>query len=156
MKTLLFIISFFAATIAQAQENNLDQIFEKYKQSKGVTSIKIGKPMFTMLNKMKINDADLQLLKPLLSKINSIKMLIFEDSDAAVQAQINGSLNKLKYQELMTINSEKNNINFRAEDKDGDLLKNLFLTIVSDNTTIFMILDGSLKYEDINTLVANK
>lgn len=156
MKTLLFIISFFAATIAQAQENNLDQIFEKYKQSKGVTSIKIGKPMFTMLNKMKINDADLQLLKPLLSKINSIKMLIFEDSDAAVQAQINGSLNKLKYQELMTINSEKNNINFRAEDTDGDLLKNLFLTIVSDNTTIFMILDGSLKYEDINTLVANK
>ncbi|MBP3943762.1 DUF4252 domain-containing protein [Sphingobacteriaceae bacterium WQ 2009] len=156
MKTLLFIISFFAATIAQAQENNLDQIFEKYKQSKGVTSIKIGKPMFTMLNKMKINDADLQLLKPLLSKINSIKMLIFEDSDAAVQAQINESLNKLKYQELMTINSEKNNINFRAEDTDGDLLKNLFLTIVSDNTTIFMILDGSLKYEDINTLVANK
>jgi hypothetical protein len=56
---------------------------------------------------------------------------------------------------LIAINSEGNNIKFLAENVDGDFLSNLLLSINSgDGETIFMILDGALKYDDLNALVS--
>lgn len=156
MKTILLLISLFMGSMAQAQISKLDQIFEQYKEHKGVTSIKIGKPMFKMLNKMKISDSDVETIKPLLSKINSIKMLIFENAGSSVQNDVKTAIRNLKYEELMVINSEGNNIKFLAENVEGDFLSNLLLSINSeDGETIFMILDGALKYDDINALVNN-
>ncbi len=106
MKTFMLIISLFVASMAQAQISKLDQIFEQYKEQKGVTSIKIGKPMFKMLNKMKINDADVETIKPLLSKINSIKMLVFENAGSSIQKEVSSAIGNLKYEELLVINSD--------------------------------------------------
>lgn len=156
MKTILLIISLFIGSIAQAQISKLDQIFEQYKEHSGVTSIKIGKPMFKMLNKMKISDSDVATIKPLLSKINSIKMLIFENAGSAVQNDVSTAIRNLKYEELLAINSDGNKIKFLAENVEGDFLNNLLLSINSDEETIFMILDGALKYDDLNALVEKK
>ena len=155
MKTIMLIISLFVASMAQAQISKLDQIFEQYKEQKGVTSIKIGKPMFKMLNKMKITDADVETIKPLLSKINSIKMLVFEDAGSDIQNQVSSAIGNLNYEELLVVNSDGNKIRFLAENTDGDFLSNLLLSINSEEETVFMILDGALKYDDINTLVNN-
>lgn len=155
MKTIMLIISLFMASMAQAQISKLDQIFEQYKEQKGVTSIKIGKPMFKMLNKMKINDADVETIKPLLNKINSIKMLVFENAGSAIQNEVSSAISNLRYEELLVVNSEGNKIRFLAEDVEGESLSNLLLSINSDDETVFMILDGSLKYDDINALVNN-
>ena len=155
MKTILVLISLFVCSMTQAQISKLDQIFEQYKEHKGVTSIKIGKPMFKMLNKMKMSDSDLETIKPLLSKVNSIKMLIFENAGSSIQNDVSSAIRNLKYEELIAINSEGNNIKFLAENVDGDFLNNLLLSINSgDGETIFMILDGALKYDDLNALVS--
>ncbi|MBD1431132.1 DUF4252 domain-containing protein [Sphingobacterium sp. SGL-16] len=155
MKTILVLISLFVCSMTQAQISKLDQIFEQYKEHKGVTSIKIGKPMFKMLNKMKMSDSDLETIKPLLSKVNSIKMLIFENAGSSIQNDVSSAIRNLKYEELIAINSEGNNIKFLAENVDGDFLSNLLLSINSgDGETIFMILDGALKYDDLNALVS--
>ena len=156
MKTLMLIISLLVATSAHAQISKLDQIFEEYKEQKGVTSIKIGKPMFKMLNKMNIDDADIETFKPLLSKVNSIKMLIFENAGSVIQNEVASAIGNLKYEELLVINSDGDKIKFLAENVDGDLLDNLLLSIDSEGETIFMILDGSIRYDDINALVNNK
>jgi len=153
MKTLMLVMSLFLATMAQAQISKLDKIFEQYKEHKGVTSIKIGKPMFKMLNKLKIDDADVEVIKPLLGKINSIKMLVLEGENKGIQSEVSNAIKNLKYEELMVINSEGNQIKFLAENVEGDYLSNLLLSINSDEDTVFMILDGSLKYDDLNALV---
>ncbi|MEI5985675.1 MULTISPECIES: DUF4252 domain-containing protein [Sphingobacterium] len=155
MKTLMLVMSLFLATMAQAQISKLDKIFEQYKEHKGVTSIKIGKPMFKMLNKLKIDDADVEVIKPLLGKINSIKMLVLEGENKGIQSEVSNAIKNLKYEELMVINSEGNQIKFLAENVEGDYLSNLLLSINSDEDTVFMILDGSLKYDDLNALVNN-
>lgn len=154
MKTIMLICALLFASMAQAQISKLDEIFEQYKEQKGVTSIKIGKPMFKMLGKMNIDDADLETIRPLLSKINSIKMLIVEGGDQNIKSSVSLAVDKLNYEELMVINSEGNKIRFLAKSVEGDLLNNLLLSIVSDEDTIFMILDGAMKYDDINNLVS--
>ncbi|MVZ66884.1 DUF4252 domain-containing protein [Sphingobacterium sp. DK4209] len=154
MKTIMLICALLFASMAQAQISKLDEIFEQYKEQKGVTSIKIGKPMFKMLGKMNIDDADLETIRPLLSKINSIKMLIVEGGDQKMKSSVTLAVDKLNYEELMVINSDGNKIRFLAKSVEGDLLNNLLLSIVSDEDTIFMILDGAMKYDDINNLVS--
>lgn len=153
MKTIMLICALLFAGITQAQVSKLDDIFEQYKEQKGVTSIKIGKPMFKMLNKMNIDDADLETIRPLFSKINSIKMLIVEGSQPTLKNAVNNAVDNLKFEELMVVNSEGNKIKFLAKSVEGDLLNNLLLSIVSDEDTIFMILDGAMSYDDINNLV---
>ncbi|GAA4135622.1 hypothetical protein GCM10022216_09680 [Sphingobacterium kyonggiense] len=155
MKTIMLIISLFFATLAQAQISKLDKIFEQYKEHKGVTSIKIGKPMFKMLNKMKLSDTDVDMIKPLLGKINSIKMLVLEGENKGIQTEVSNAIKNLNYEELMVINSDGDQIRFLAENVDGDFFSNLLLSINSEEDTIFMILDGSIKYEDLNALVNN-
>ncbi|MGV6944421.1 DUF4252 domain-containing protein [Sphingobacterium kyonggiense] len=155
MKTIMLIISLFFATLAQAQISKLDKIFEQYKEHKGVTSIKIGKPMFKMLNKMKLSDTDVDIIKPLLGKINSIKMLVLEGENKGIQTEVSNAIKNLNYEELMVINSDGDQIRFLAENVDGDFFSNLLLSINSEEDTIFMILDGSIKYDDLNALVNN-
>ncbi|MFZ4260888.1 DUF4252 domain-containing protein [Sphingobacterium sp. HJSM2_6] len=156
MRTVLIIVSLLIVSMAQAQISKLDNIFETYKEQKGITSIKIGKPMFKMLNKMKLNDSEVDVIKPLLGKINSIRMLIMEGENPELQAEVSKAIGKLNYEELMVINSEGNKIKFLAENVDGDFLSNLLLSINSEEDTIFMILDGTLKYDDLNALVNTK
>jgi len=80
MQKLLFILAFFYAQFysVNAQKEKLDLLFDKYQDANGVTSIKISKPMFSMLNKLNIDDAELSQIKPLLAKINGLKILIVE------------------------------------------------------------------------------
>lgn len=157
MKAVLSMLMLLLATIASAQVSKLDDIFDTYQEAKGVTSIKIGKPMFNMLNKLNLNDSEMSQIKPLLSKINSIKMLIIEDNEHAnVKSEVKNAFSNIHYEELMAIHSEGSRIKFLAENVTDSVLNNLLLDISDEGSTIFMILDGRINYDDLNKLVEEK
>ena len=167
MKKLLFILAFFFSFLnVNAQKEKLDQLFEKYQETEGVTSIKIAKPMFSMLNNLNINDSELDQIKPLLSKINGLKILIVEKPDTKsatdgkqngifqnLQADISNSIKNMKYEELMTVNNKDNKIKFLSSDATNGILENLLLSINSEDNTVLMMLDGKISMDDVNKLI---
>lgn len=166
---LIFALTFSYFIQINAQKDKLDQLFDKYQESEGVTSIKIAKPMFNMLNKLNINDSELEQIKPLLSKINGLRILIVEKPTAAnntgsqnkinlgnfqsLQSDINNSIKNMKYEELMTVNSKDNKIKFLSSDATNGILDNLLLNISSDGNTVLMMLDGKISMDDVNKLI---
>jgi len=157
MKAILSMLMLLVATIANAQVSELDRIFDTYQEAKGVTSIKIGKPMFNMLNKMNLKDSEMGQIQPLLAKINSIKMLIIEDSgNTTVKDEVKKAFSNIHYEELMAIHSEGSRIKFLAENIADSVLNNLLLDISDEDNTMFMILDGRINYDDLNKLVEEK
>lgn len=166
---LIFALTFSYFFQINAQKDKLDQLFDKYQESEGVTSIKIAKPMFNMLNKLNINDSELDQIKPLLSKINGLRILIVEKPTAAnntvgqnkinlgnfqsLQSDINNSIKNMKYEELMTVNSKDNKIKFLSSDATNGILDNLLLNISSDGNTVLMMLDGKISMDDVNKLI---
>ena len=166
---LIFALTFSYFIQINAQKDKLDQLFDKYQESEGVTSIKIAKPMFNMLNKLNINDSELEQIKPLLSKINGLRILIVEKPNAAnntgsqnklnlgnfqsLQSDINNSIKNMKYEELMTVNSKDNKIKFLSSDATNGILDNLLLNISSEGNTVLMMLDGKISMEDVNKLI---
>lgn len=157
------------STAMSAQTDKLNQLFDRYQEAEGVTSIKIAKPMFNMLNKLNIGDEEMEQIKPLLSKINGLKILIVEKPETAkkdsadikkmtlgynsLQNEISKAISNLRYDELMTVNSKGNKIKFLASDTTTDLLENLLLSINSEGNTVLMMLDGKISMDDLSKLV---
>lgn len=161
-KTLLILAIFFSHFFQiNAQKDKLDQLFEKYQEAEGVTSIKISKPMFNMLNKLNIADDELAQIKPLLSKINGLKILIIEKSEdkqqlpkfQKLQADISSSIKSMKYEELITVNSKDNKIKFLSGEATNGILDNLLLSISADGNNLLMMLDGKISVDDVNNLI---
>ena len=111
------------------QENKLDKLFDKYQEVEGVTSIKIAKPMFGMLSNLNIADSELDQIKPLLAKINGLKVLITENSSGNSKANIN-QLNKeisafvknLNYSEIMSVKNGGSRIKFLSSEAEKTVL----------------------------------
>lgn len=170
MKRIILLIAIiFTGINISAQKEKLNELFERYQDAKGVTSIKIAKPMFSMLNKLNLDDAELNQIKPLLSKINGLKILIFEkpeikDSLSAeskkmmtsfnnLTSEVTGAVKKLNYEELVTINSDGNKVRFLSSDATNGILDNLLLSVTSSENNILMMLDGKLSMDDVNNLI---
>lgn len=169
MKKLLLIFALFFTHFFQinAQKDNLNKLFEKYQEAEGVTSIKISKPMFSMLNKLNIDDEELGQIKPLLNKINGLRILIVEKPKVSakpediklqnqflkLQGDITSSLKNMKYEELITVNSKDNKIKFLSADATNGILDDLLLSINSEGNTMLLMLDGKISMDDVNNLV---
>ena len=168
MKKILFI---FALTFSwflnvSAQKEKLYNLFDKYQDTEGVTSIKIAKPMFGMLSKLDIKDAELDNIKPMLEKIQGLRILVIEKPEMdslknvskmnfnfnGLQTEISNSLKNLHYEELMTVNSKDNKIKFLAADAANGILDNLLLSVNSDDNMVLMMLDGKISMDDVNKL----
>ena len=140
------------------QKNKLNQLFDKYQDVEGVTSIKIAKPMFGMLSNLNIADAELDQIKPLLSKIDGLKVLITEGSKgelANVNKEISSYLSNLNYSEIMSVKNAGSKIKFlSAEAKSDGTLDDMLLSIDSGGgENILVMLDGKLSMDDVNKII---
>lgn len=156
MKGFLIVCLLLVASMANAQISKLDKLFEQYQGKKGVTTLKVGAPMFKLLGNLKIDDEDMQKITPLLKNVKSLRMLIVEDGeDKNLTSVIRSAVSNLKYEELMTLNSDGEDIRFLVENisANSDILNNLLLTINGDGQNLFMILDGAIPLKEVTGLV---
>lgn len=162
-KIALFIVLFLLSTNIFGQTEELNKLFDKYQDTEGVTSIKIAKPMFKLLNNLKIDDEELGKIQPLLGKVNGLKMLVLEKSgtsknpiinEGKIEKEIATSLKNMKYEELVTVNSKDAKIKFMAQDITANVMDNLILNIISEDSSVLMMLDGKISIDDVNNLMS--
>ena len=176
MKKLIIIITvLFFNGAAFAQLNDVHKIFDKYQETEGITSIRVAKPMFSILNKLDIQDEDLQKIKPLLSKVNSVNILIsgagklldslvdlgsfsvqHEQTPAGLQNEINAAVKKLNFEELVTINSSGRKIKLLTARASGDILHTLLLSITGGEQNVLMLLDGDIPMAELSKFISDQ
>lgn len=161
-KISLLIILFLLSTNIFGQTEELNRLFDKYQDTEGVTSIKIAKPMFKLLNNLKIDNEELGKIQPLLGKVDGLKMLVLEKSgtsknpninEGKIEKEIANSLKNLKYEELVTVNNRDAKIKFMAQDITANVMDNLILNINSEDTSVLMMLDGRISMDDVSKLM---
>lgn len=153
MKKYIYIVLLIICSFANGQQNKYQKIYYDFEDTKGVTTISINKAMFNMLGNLQL-DEDLKNMESLFKKMNSIKMIIATDKqNEIVRTSIKNAFRNLNLEELMAINNEGNKVKFYAEDSNSKVFKNLILNIISDETLMYMILDGEISADDLNTLI---
>lgn len=162
-KIALLIVLFLLSTNIFGQTEELNKLFDKYQDTEGVTSIKIAKPMFKLLNNLKIDNEELGKIQPLLGKVNGLKMLVLEKSGSSknpilsegkIEKDIANSLKNMKYEELVTVNNRDAKIKFMAQDITANVMDNLILNIMSEDSSVLMMLDGKISMDDVNNLMS--
>ena len=164
---IIFALTFGWLMNVSAQKEKLYNLFDKYQETDGVTSIKIAKPMFGMLSKLDLKDAELDNIKPMLDKIQGLRILVIEKPDidsinkqvsksmmnfTNLQKEISSSLKSLNYEELITVNSKDAKMKFLAAAANNGILDNLLLSVNADGNTVLMMLDGKISMDDVNKL----
>lgn len=161
-KISIFIVLFLLSTNIFGQTEELNKLFDKYQDTEGVTSIKIAKPMFKLLNNLKIDNEELGKIQPLLAKVNGLKMLILEKSEMSnnpnisggkIEKEIANSLKNMKYEELVTVNNKDAKIKFMTQDITSNVMDNLILNIVSEDSSVLMMLDGKISMDDVSKMM---
>ncbi|ASW75682.1 hypothetical protein IQ37_06390 [Chryseobacterium piperi] len=165
---IIFALAFSHFFNVYGQADKFDKLFEKYQQVEGVTSIKIAKPMFGMLSSLNIDDSQLDQIKPLLSKINGLRILITENPEnvnsavgkklqnnlSQINKDISSYLSHLNYNEIMSVNSSGNKIKFLSSEAKEGILDDVLLSI--DNGSggnVLVMLDGKLSMDDLNKII---
>ncbi|AZA80975.1 hypothetical protein C1637_10770 [Chryseobacterium lactis] len=167
---IIFALAFSHFFNVYGQRDKFDQLFDKYQEVEGVTSIKIAKPMFGMLSSLNIDDSQLDQIKPLLSKINGLKILITENPEKSntsdgrrvqnnlsqLSRDISSYLKNLNYSEIMSVNNSGAKIKFLSAEAKNGILDDLLLSIDGGGgESIFVMLDGKLSMDDVSKIISS-
>ncbi|REC73160.1 DUF4252 domain-containing protein [Chryseobacterium elymi] len=165
---IVFALAFSHFFSVYGQRDKFDMLFDRYQEVEGVTSIKIAKPMFSMLSSLNIDDSQLDQIKPLLSKINGLKILITEnpentnttegrkvqDNLSRLSKDVSVYLKNLNYNEIMSVNNSGSKIKFLSSDAKDGMLDDLLLSIDGGKgENILVMLDGKLSMDDVNKII---
>jgi len=165
---IVFALAFSHFFTVYGQRDKFDMLFDRYQEVEGVTSIKIAKPMFSMLSSLNIDDSQLDQIKPLLSKINGLKILITEnpeninttegrkvqDNLSRLSKDVSVYLKNLNYNEIMSVNNSGSKIKFLSSDAKDGMLNDLLLSIDGGKgENILVMLDGKLSMDDVNKII---
>ncbi|MCW3169891.1 DUF4252 domain-containing protein [Chryseobacterium sp. 09-1422] len=159
---IIFALAFSHFFDVYGQKEKLDQLFDKYQEVEGVTSIKIAKPMFGMLSNLNIADSELDQIKPLLAKIDGLKVLITESPEDGKSSNNLNQLNKeitsylknMNYSEMMSVKNGDSKVKFLSSEAKNGILEDILLRIDSGNgENILVMLDGKLSMDDVNKII---
>ena len=174
-KILTVALAIHISLCGMAQNKKVDQVFETYQNMEGVISVNVARPMFSLLNKLKLNTGETTIvnLMSMLKEINSLKLLAVEngllkelteelsaeklpaEKLKQLQADINRAVSDLNYMELITVNAKGRSLKFMTAQSEGTVIHNLLLSITSEKEgNLFLFLDGKINMEDVNKFIA--
>jgi hypothetical protein len=153
-KILISLLLIVSSVIVNAQNTAADQLFDKYADKDGFTTVSISKAMFSLFaseseSKDEFNKA--------VRGLESIRILA---PDSAIQAQMKGKLNFYneickslpiaQYEELMSV-KEKDQVFKMLIRRKGDIITE-FLMIGGGNDNVMICITGNIDLKSISKL----
>lgn len=153
-KILLVLILITSSVIASAQNSAVDQLFAKYADKDGFTTVSISKAMFSLFASEKESKDE---FNQAVRGLESIRILA---PDSAIQAQLKGKLNFYneickslpiaQYEELMSV-KEKDQVFKMLIRRKGAVITE-FLMIGGGNDNILICITGNIDLKSISKL----
>ncbi|MEE4116166.1 MAG: DUF4252 domain-containing protein [Marinilabiliaceae bacterium] len=151
MKRLLSIAVLALFTLALSAQSSIDRLFNKYQGQKGFTTVTVNGNLLKMFADN--DDEDDEDLMKFADKFTSIRILAQEDDDIEVENfydLVIDEVNKGGYEELVTINSEGDDVKIMIK-ADGKIFREFLLIAGGDENAIIQI-KGSFTYNEVKEM----
>jgi metallophosphoesterase superfamily enzyme len=138
--TVMLLAGLFTAT---AQNNSLDKVFLKYKDTEGFESVIINKDLFEMMQSMKMSSDNK--MNIFLEGIETIKILTYKPkADKGKRVDLYSEVTSMAevkdFKELLSVNEEDSKVIFLVKNNDkGRIQEFLMVTTESNESTIIWI-----------------
>jgi len=153
MKKVIFLIgALLISVIISAQSNPIDEIFEKYSEREGFTSVYISGRMLSMLASMETKEGNPD---NILSRIKSIRILTENDSLAIpkvnIYTELARKLNMEVYEELMVVKEGREVTKFLILEKEN-VISELLVISGGDEGNALISIRGDLNLKELSQL----
>jgi hypothetical protein len=153
MKNLfLFLIAIMPVTPIQAQTNPVDELFEKYSDRDGFTTVSISSKMFSLIAGKEAPEDD---IRNIISRLKSIRILTVEDSALNPKLNFYRELSKKldlsAYEELMAVKEGSDVTKFLIRQKGNIITELLVITGGPGDNTLISI-KGDLDMKTISQI----
>jgi hypothetical protein len=153
MKNLIFLIPGLLLTIMlQAQNNAVDDLFEKYSGKEGFTTVYISSKMFSMFNNQDSKDQD---VNDLMKRLKSIRILSVEDTllnrSLNFYEELRKKIDFSAYEELMVVKEANSTTKFLIKESGNTIAELLVISGGSGGNTLISI-RGDLDMKNISGL----
>ena len=132
----------------KAQSDPVNEVFNKYANQKGYTTVNITGDFFKMMANTDSKDENLQNLSRSLSEV---RILAQDDKNAGEPLDFHklvyDKLNKNAYKELMTVKQSDQNVNMLVKENNG--LISEFLMIVGGDDNVLISIKGNIKLSEL-------
>lgn len=130
----------------------IDNMFDKYSEKEGFTSVYISSRMFSMFSSQDIKDEE---LKNLMSRLKSIRILTVEDSTLNLKLnfyeELKRSVDFSTYEELMTVR-EGNEVTRFLIKETGIIISELLIVSGGKSGNTLISIKGDLDLKNISSL----
>lgn len=153
MKRIIFLTAALLISRAiSAQTNPIDEIFEKYSEREGFTSVYISGKMFGMLGAMEAKSGDSD---NLMLRLKSIRILSENDSLSKSGVNFYTELSKKPdlsvYEELMVVKEGKETTKFLIR-QEGDRISELLMISGGANGNALISIKGDFNLKEISQI----
>ena len=153
MKKLIFLsTAIWIATLLQAQTNAIDELFDKYSEKEGFTSIYISSKLLGMFSSKDENRSEGD---DIIKRLKSIRILTVEDSllNSSVNfyKELGKKLDYSGYEELMVVKEGSDITKFLIMQK-GDIITELLVVAGGPGENVLISIKGDLDLKTISDL----
>lgn len=141
-KVIIGVIAlFFLMPFNGSSQTVIDEIYEKYAEVEGITSVNISSEMFGMFANMdQFEDQEAEEYRDAISKLTGMKIISYEpkgEPDYDLIEDIKSMIPSTKdYKELMVVNSEDGGVRFLAKEEDGEIVEMLMVATDDGEITV--------------------
>jgi len=148
-KIILFITAFCMVTLLNAQTSAIDDIFEKYSERDGFTTVTISGKLLGLFAGKKDEGSDI------INKLTSIRILSVEDSllnkSVNFQKEISKKFDFSGYDELMVVKEGSDATMFLTKQK-GDIISELLVITGGPGGNTLISIKGDLDLKSLSEL----
>jgi hypothetical protein len=152
---ITFLLAVMLPVMALAQ-SPADALFDKYSQKEGFTSVYITQAMFSLFADMDTEEDEEGFLD-LVKNLTCIKIISVEDTTGVMSKTVNfyneiaKSSTKQKYEELMVVKKDKQDIKFLIR-KEGKIINELLMLVAGAKENAMISIQGNIDLKTISKL----
>jgi len=151
-KVILIIIALCLSYVTQAQVNAIDEMFDKYSEKKGFTTVYISSKLLSLFTP---KDATTGEGSDIVHRLKSIRILSVEDSilnkSVNFYKELSSKLNISDYEELMVVKEGNDVTKFLIKQK-GDIISELLVIAGGPDDNTLISIKGDLDLKMISDL----
>lgn len=154
MKKLFLIISALClVSLSEAQINPIDEMFNKYSEKEGISTVYISSKMFGLFVSKDTKSDDKE---NIMARLKSIRILSVEDStlNLNLYKELSSKLNLKVYEELMVVKEGINVTKFLIR-QDGDRILELLVITGGPGNNSLISIKGDLDMKTISDISKN-
>ncbi len=151
MKKILLFFAVIAIPFIAKSQTPIDELFDKYSGTDGITSVYITSYMFSMFSDLETDDPEFD---ELVKNLKGIKILATDETYTGNANFYKEIINKLpmdQYKELMVIKEKDQDVKFLVNEKDGKIVE-LLLIVGGKGENAIISIQGNIDIKNISKL----